>query len=166
MDEDIFNALIKISYFKHQARISLLPNDPVIPVCLFLPTSFLSDTWRHYHTGSQPQQYTLEILAIQQHLLLTTIQFISIASIFDSHYTAYVYYIGSTVVDHGDSLHEPPADNILGIISWVIKGFGYPAVETISMGTISKQSGLNGGEGSCGIAVLNFIEGYANTNLH
>jgi hypothetical protein len=164
MDEDVFNALVELMYFTHQARISLLPHDPTMPVCLFLPTSFLSDARRHYQ--GQQRQYTTEILDLRQCLLLTTIQSISITSIFDNHYTAYVYRVGSTVVDHGDSLHQPPADDILDIISWVITGLGHPPVDSISTGIISQQGGFNGGEGSCGIAALNFIECYADTELH
>ena len=56
MDEDLFNALVEISYFKHQAKISLLPSNTAIPSSLFLPTTFLSDARRHYH-----RQYTTEI---------------------------------------------------------------------------------------------------------
>ena len=62
-------------------------------------------------------------------------------------------------------LHQPPADDILDIISWVIVGLGHPPVKTISSGTISKQGGFNGGDGSCGVAALNFIECYADNNL-
>jgi hypothetical protein len=159
MDEDVFNALVELMYFTHQARISLLPHDPTMPVCLFLPTSFLSDARRHYQ--GQQRQYTTEVLDLRQRLLLTTIQSISITSIFDNHYTAYVYRVGSTVVDHGDSLHQPPADDILDIISWVITSLGHPPIDSISTGIISQQGGFNGGEGSCGIAALNFIECYA-----
>lgn len=163
MDEDIFNALIEIMYFRHQARISLLPHDIAVPFCLFLPTSFLADARRHYQ--GQSQQYTTEILDLRQRLLLTTVKSICITSVFDDHYTAYVYHVGSTIVDHGDSLHQPPADDVLGIISWVITGLGHPPVETIGVGTISRQGGLNGGEGSCGIAALNFIECYSDNGL-
>ena len=164
MDEDVFNTLVELLYFMHQAKISLLPHDPTMPVCLFLPTSFLADVRRHYR--GQQWQYTTEILDLRQRLLLTTVQSISITSVFDDHYTAYVYRIGSTVVDHGDSLHQPPADDILDIISWVITGLGHPPIDTISTGIISQQGGFNGGEGSCGIAALNFIECYADTKLH
>jgi hypothetical protein len=150
MDEDIFNALVKIMYFRHQAKISLPPSDPAIPSCLFLPTTFLADARRHYQ--GQPQQYTAEINDLRQRLLLTTVRSIYITSVLDDHYIAYVYHIGSTTVDHGDSLHQPPADDILGIISWVISGLGNPPIEIISSGTISRQGGFNGGEGSCGIA--------------
>jgi hypothetical protein len=163
MDEDVFNAIAELLYFKHQATISPLPHDPAISVCLVLPTSFLSDARRHYQ--SQLQQYTTEILDLQQRLLLTTVQSISITSVFDNHYTAYVYHVRSTIIDHGDSLHQPPADDILDIISWVIIGLGHPPVETISSGTILKQGGFNGGDGSCGVAALNFIECYADNNL-
>ena len=163
MDEDIFNALIEILYLGHQAKISHLSYDAAIPSCLFLPTSFLADARRHYH--GQPQQYTTEILDLRQRLLLTAVQSISITSVFDDHYTAYVYRVGSTTIDHGDSLHQPPADDILGIISWIIAGLGHPPIETISVGTISRQGGSNGGEGSCGIAALNFIECYSDNNL-
>ena len=163
MDEDVFNAIVELSYFKHQATISPFPHDPTIPVCLFLPTSFLSDARRHYQ--SERQQYTTEILDLRQCLLLTAIRSISITSIFKNHYTAYVYHIGSTIVDHGDSLHQPPADDIVDIISWVIVGLGHPPIETISSGTISKQGNFHGRDGSCGIAALNFIECYADNNL-
>ena len=163
MDEDLFNALVEISYFKHQAKISLLPSDTAIPSSLFLPTTFLSDARRHYHR--QPQQYTTEINDLRQRLLFTTVKSIYITSVFDDHYTAYVYNIGSTTIDHGDSLHQPPADDILGIISWVISGLGHPPVENICEGTISRQGRVNGGEGSCGIAALNFIECYSDNDL-
>ena len=163
MDEDLFNALLEILYFNHQAKFSLLPSDAAIPSCLFLPTTFLSDARRHYH--SKPQQYTTEINDLRQRLLLTPVKSIYITSVFDDHYTAYVYNIGSTTIDHGDSLHLPPADDILGIISWVILGLGHPPVEIIREGTISRQNGVNGGEGSCGIAALNFIECYSDNDL-
>ena len=74
-------------------------------------------------------------------------------------------HITSVFDDHGDSLHQPPTDDILGIISWVITGLGHPPVEIICEGTISRQGGLNGGEWSCGIATLNFIECYSNDDL-
>jgi len=64
MDEDVFNAIVELSYFKHQATVSALPCDLAIPACLFLPTSFLSDARRHYQ--SQGQQYTTEILDLRQ----------------------------------------------------------------------------------------------------
>lgn len=62
-------------------------------------------------------------------------------------------------------MHQPPADNILDIISWVFAGLGHPPVDTIGSGTISKQGGFNGGDGSCGVAALNFIECYTDTAL-
>jgi hypothetical protein len=163
MDEDVFNALVEISYFNHQAKISLLPSDATIPSCLFLPTNFLSDARRHYH--GQPQQYTAEIVHLRQRLRLTAVKSMYITSVFDDHYTAYVYHIGSRTIDHGDSLHQPPADDILGIISWVISDLGHPPVEIICEGTISRQGCINGGEGSCGIAALNFIECYSDNDL-
>jgi len=163
MDKDVFNTLMELSYFKHQATNSPLPHDPTIPVCFFLPTSFLSNACRHYK--SQPQKYTTEMLDLRQCLLLTTIWSIFITSIFDDHYTAYVYHVGSTIVNHGDSLHQPPAKDILGIISWIIAGLGHPPIEAIDSGTISKQGGFNGGDGSCRVAALNFIECYADNNL-
>jgi len=163
MDEDVFNAIVELSYFKHQATVSALPRDLAIPACLFLPTSFLSDARRHYQ--SQGQQYTTEILDLRQRLLLTAIQSVFITSVFDNYYTAYVYHIGLTIVDHGDSLHQPPTDDILDIISWVVLGLGHIPVETISSGIISKQGGFHGGDGSCGVAALNFIECYTDNNL-
>jgi hypothetical protein len=163
MDEDIFNALVEILYFRLQAKISLLPSDATSPSYLFLPTTFLADARRYYH--HHPQQYTPEILDLRQRLLLTTVQSISFTSVFNDHYTAYIYLVGSTSVDHGDSLQQPPADDILGIISWVIAGLGHPPVEIINVGTISKQGGVNGGEGSCGIAAFNFIERYSDNNI-
>ena len=165
MDEDVFNALTEILYFKHQATTSSpqSPHSPAVPSCLFLPTSFLADARRYYQ--SKPQQYTMGILDLRQRLLLSIIQSISITSVLDNHYTAYVYHVGSTITDHGDSLHQPPAEDILDIISWVFTGLGHPPVDTIRSGTISKQGGFNGGDGSCGVAVLNFIECYADTAL-
>ena len=162
MDEDIFNALTEILYFKHQATTSS-PRGPAIPSCLFLPTSFLTDARRYYQ--SKPQQYTTEILDLRRRLLLSVIRSVSITSVLDNHYTAYIYHVGSAIVDHGDSLHQPPADDILDIISWVFTGLGHPPVDTIGSGTISKQGGFNGGDGSCGVAALNFIECNADTAL-
>jgi hypothetical protein len=162
MDEDVFNALTEILYFKHQA-ITSSPDGPAISSCLFLPTSFLADARRYYQ--SKPQQYTTEILDLRQRLLLSIVQSISITSILNNHYTTYVYHVGSTIIDHGDSLHQLPADDILDIISWVFAGLGHPPVDTIRSGTISKQGGFNGGDGSCGVVALNFIECYANTVL-
>ena len=137
MDEDLFNALLEISYFNHQAKFSLLPSDAAIPSCHFLPTTFLSDARRYYH--SKPQRYTTEINDLRQRLLLTPVKSIYITSVFDDHYTTYIYNIGSTTIDHGDSLHLPPADDILGIISWVILGLGHPPDEIICEGTISSN---------------------------
>ena len=62
-------------------------------------------------------------------------------------------------------MHQPVADDILDIISWVFTGLGHPPDDTIGSRTMSKQGGFNGGDGSCGIVALNFIEYYADNAL-
>jgi len=55
MDEDVFNALTEILYFKHQVTTSS-PHDPAVPSCLFLPTSFLTDAIQPLIAGIQTQE--------------------------------------------------------------------------------------------------------------
>ena len=125
MDEDVFNALTEILYFKHQATTSSpqSPHSPAVPSCLFLPTSFLADARRYYQ--SKPQQYTMGILDLRQRLLLSIIQSISITSVLDNHYTAYVYHVGSTITDHG--IH---CISHLLKISWILSLGSSQALDT------------------------------------
>jgi hypothetical protein len=160
MDEDIFNGLAELAYFENYALTYIEETSSShSPACLFLPTSFLSDARRLY--AAIPRQYSTEITNLRHRLQVTSVQSIAITSVINDHFTVYVYHVGTMNLDHGDSMHQPPSDDILQIFSWIFSGLVNPPVNRILPGSISRQGGSDGGDGSCGIAVLNFIQGHA-----
>ncbi|KIJ97609.1 hypothetical protein K443DRAFT_133774 [Laccaria amethystina LaAM-08-1] len=80
----------------------------------------------------------------------------------ESHFTAFIYRRGSSVIDYGDSMHNSPPLHILPILQWVFSGVVQHEIKHIRSGIISKQ-GVGNGAGSCGLAALNFIQLAAET---
>ena len=80
----------------------------------------------------------------------------------ENHFTAFIYWQGSSVIEYGDSMHHPPPQHILPILQWVFMGVLQHEITHIKSGIISKQ-GIGSGAGSCGLAALNFIQRAAET---
>ncbi|KAJ6572488.1 hypothetical protein DFH09DRAFT_916572, partial [Mycena vulgaris] len=64
-------------------------------------------------------------------------------------------------LEHGDSLHLPAHRDLLPILRWAFAGLQdfapRPLQDHITPGVIDRQRTL-AGEGSCGIAAVNFVE--------
>ncbi|KDR79617.1 hypothetical protein GALMADRAFT_63339 [Galerina marginata CBS 339.88] len=75
----------------------------------------------------------------------------------ESHFTAFIYRQGSSVIEYGDSMHHPPPKHILPMLQWAFSGVVQHEIKQIRSGVISKQ-GAGSGAGSCGLAALNFIQ--------
>lgn len=129
-------------------------HDTAQPDCIILPTLFLADALQAYESINSP--YTNEIISLRNRIVETSVNVVGMGFIADSHYTAYVYHIGSSTVHYGDSLHGVPPSNMLSLLRWIFRGVTEP-IMNIKAGTIGLQ-GAGSGEGSCGIVAHNFIE--------
>ncbi|KAF5383675.1 hypothetical protein D9615_003671 [Tricholomella constricta] len=168
LEEDIFNALLELSYFRRAHRMQDLvpaefneqPRHLPVPDILLLPTSFLTDAI-HAHNTDSPL-YTPEIRALRHRVSTTEVRVIAMSSVTDNHFTAFVYRSGSPIIDYGDSLHHSPPLDVLTVIQWILAGVCQPPITDIKAGVIARQ-GPGNGNGSCGIAAHNFIEIAAET---
>lgn len=167
LEEDVFNSLLEFSYFRkaHYIRSSASgTEDPSNTDCIsdtiLLPTSFLTDACTAYEAS--PAVYTQEILAIRRRIASTSVKVVAMGRVHENHFTAFIYRRGSSVIEYGDSMHHSPPHHILPILQWVFLGIFQPEIKNIKSGVISKQ-GVGSGEGSCGLAALNFIQLAAET---
>ncbi|KAJ7502277.1 hypothetical protein B0H11DRAFT_2365617, partial [Mycena galericulata] len=78
----------------------------------------------------------------------------------NEHYSG-IFIVSPSGLENGDSLHLPSSPDLLHILRWVFQGFpGFeppPTQTQIRAGLIDRQRTLLGG-GSCGVAVMNFVE--------
>ncbi|PPR08003.1 hypothetical protein CVT24_003754 [Panaeolus cyanescens] len=168
IEDDIMNALLELEYFRRHAL--WLKQNPANsfdspPQHLILPTQFFSDAQNYDRILSNISQADdvpppSSIAKLRLRLQNTSVQSISLALLQDNHYTGMVYRAGDTSIQYGDSLHGY-ADPFLGrIFSLALStaSRALPSFVDDSPGQINQQGGSNGGEGSCGIAVLNFIQ--------
>ncbi len=72
----------------------------------------------------------------------------------EDHFTGY-FRTHPGLLEHGDSLHHPPAFDIQDVLNWIIDGIE-PSVKIVTQ-SVAMQ-GVGGGYGSCGISAYNFVE--------
>ncbi|KAF9522672.1 hypothetical protein CPB83DRAFT_741876, partial [Crepidotus variabilis] len=101
--------------------------------------------------------FTTEINNVRRRITESSVEMVAMACHTDSHFTAFVYHLGHTNVEYGDSLHGSPPFDILPILQWIFGGLAAQLITGIVNGVIRRQ-GLGSGEGSCGVACHNFIE--------
>lgn len=154
LEEDILNCMAELLYF----RVSVTAAD-TSQVFLYPPTNFFTDARRSFY--STPRQYSAELLALRERVRIAPKCEIGFNACLNSHFSA--YYHGSTCyadLEHGDSLHQPHASDILEIFQWIFSGVmddeRIPWHVKTDLG--ARQGMGNGGDGSCGIASHNFSE--------
>ena len=165
LEEDVFNSLLEFSYFRKAHYIQSSTDNPLsstdcISDTIILPTSFLTDARTAYEAS--PAVYTQEILAIRRRIASTSVHVIAMGQVHENHFSAFIYRQGSSVIEYGDSMHNPPPHHILPILQWVFSGVIQHEIKKIRSGVILKQ-GVGSGAGSCGLAALNFIQLAAET---
>lgn len=161
VEQDILDALVELDYFRSYAKSTsnLRSLTPTAPAHLILPTDFLLDVIQIYRSsglaglGSFPAGKLLRC-----RIATTLISSISICRIEDSHFSALTYQVGSGVFMYGDSMHGAKPVELGELISRVLSTSSFQVPFTIERGFIARQGGTNGGEGSCGLAALNFIQ--------
>jgi hypothetical protein len=164
LEEDIFNALTELTYFRrafHQRGLNSAPAGkaspfPHPPDSLILPTTFLVNAREVYQSSAMPI-YTKEILALRERIQTTTVRLIAMSLVADNHFTAFVYRPGSVSIEYGDSMHHQPPGDIIPVLQWIFHGLFETSISEINLGFIPKQ-GPGKGEGSCGVIAHNFIE--------
>jgi len=165
LDEDVFNALLELIFLRH--RFGVLATAAMYPpMSLFLPTSFFTDARTLYQTDQGHP--SLEILRLRHRVMTKNVGYIGFAvvDVDGTHFTAFYHKIGTTHLVYGDSLGgEPPVDVLL-IFNWAFSGALREPVETVVKGEVSRQGGTFGGEGSCGLSSLNFVEMVVNPSLN
>ncbi|KAJ7594813.1 hypothetical protein C8J56DRAFT_776491 [Mycena floridula] len=74
----------------------------------------------------------------------------------DEYITAYVRNAPGHLV-HGDSLYCAPKQEFVNILDWILADIPGEQSSRVQHGDISMQ-GLGGGNGSCAVTALNFIQ--------
>lgn len=153
LEEDVFNAMSELTYFRHAIGVSAYIDSTII-----LPTTFLINArtvYQHATATSHPPKYTAEIAALRRRIKLFTPKIISMGLVANDHFTAIVYCPGSDVVTYADSLGNPPSSDILPVLQWIFDDILTPRIHSIQNGLVEIQGA---GSGSCGIIAHNFIE--------
>ncbi|PPQ82718.1 hypothetical protein CVT24_009926 [Panaeolus cyanescens] len=173
IEDDIINALLELEYFqRHALWLKQNPQHSFDspPQHLILPTQFFLDAQHYDRVLSNTSQTDVlppsSIAKLRARLRSTSVQSISLALLQDSHYTGMVYHTGDTSIQYGDSLqgYAPPFLGRIFSLALSTASQALPSFVDDWPGQINQQGGSNGGEGSCGIAVLNFIQhAYDNT---
>ncbi|KAF8814874.1 hypothetical protein BYT27DRAFT_7081336, partial [Phlegmacium glaucopus] len=117
--------------------------------------------------NNQPRVYSKELQDLRKRMTETVITHMAFSICEGNHYAAYLWKYGHIELEHGDSLHCPPSQDVIEILQWVFVGLEdkVTAMTSIKKGFISHQ-GVNGyGTGSCAIASLNFIEHRMNSDI-
>ncbi|KAG6913331.1 hypothetical protein DXG01_007639, partial [Tephrocybe rancida] len=156
LEEDVFNALLEIAYFRRAHRMQ--SGSIETPDTVLLPTSFLSDALR-VHASDNPT-YTPEMRDFRRCITETPVRVVAIPLVSENHFKVFIYRRGSPTIEYGDSLHHTPPQDILAIIRWIFQDTCDVPITGIKAGVIAQQ-GPGYGDGSCGIAALNFIEAAA-----
>ncbi|PPQ81028.1 hypothetical protein CVT26_002883 [Gymnopilus dilepis] len=155
LEEDILNALSELCYLREHAN-SGLPGSP--PSFLFFPTYFFTEASRLYK--SHPKVLSTQLLDIRRRIHNTGVRKVAFIAHSSNHYAAYCQVQPQLVLEHGDSLHRAPSQDVLDILQWVFADLDdvYACPTQIVSGEIAHQGLGTGGEGSCALAALNFIE--------
>lgn len=77
-------------------------------------------------------------------------------AICDSDHFCGTFYRSIGTMDHGDSLHRAPPENVLCVFQWLLSGTHYLLPNTLGVGKTGSQT--LGGPGSCGVIVHNYVE--------
>ncbi|KAF7354194.1 hypothetical protein MVEN_01107100 [Mycena venus] len=153
-NEDVLNARAELTYF-HRAVAKELGNDPSF---IFLPTSFIIDCRTLFNHPDRP--YSQNIIWVRERVRSGMVNVIGFLVHIGDHYCALVK-MRIDDLEHGDSLHLPAPHDLLRILRWAFAGLHDFAPRSsqdhISAGVIDRQRSL-AGEGSCGIAAVNFVE--------
>ena len=118
--------------------------------------------WLH---KQNPCVYSQKPLDLCQCLFNTTVVKISTQVCEGHHYKSYVTSANAVKFNDGDSMLNPPLADALQVFQWVIShipGFGQ---ERIDSKQVTCQGHGNGGDGSCGLASLNFVEHHLDTSI-
>ncbi|TEB27297.1 hypothetical protein FA13DRAFT_1573604, partial [Coprinellus micaceus] len=95
----------------------------------------------------------------------TPISSISVCRLRDGHYTALTFDVGTRAFKYADSMHGEVPPGLGKLVSRVLSTASIPVPSRFERGLIALQGGANGGEGSCGIAALNFIQQVTNVDI-
>lgn len=153
LEEDILNGLCELRYLRQHVLAHRLDCPPCF---LYLPTNFFTAAQALFY--STPRIYDRELLDLQKRVADTNVNTIAFTTCQENHYAAYLYRQNQPYIEYGDSLHHPPPRDALDILRWVFTGLGQDFPSQVISGTISLQGSGNGGDGSCAIAALNFVE--------
>lgn len=151
LQDSVLDGLAEIQYFKAGAMSGPVGTSPPY---LFLPTSFMIEARRLFYL-EEFRGYSREIQAIReriQHSNVTQIGFLDYST---NHYCSYVIKAFHSL-QHGDSMHGEPANDVLVILDWVFSGLGKDLPASVETGIMDRQ-GRGDGDGSCAIAAHNFI---------
>lgn len=158
VDEDVLCALTELEYLhRHAAEVEQRPLMlGEAPTNLVLPTDFLGDLDVFCANNTRLKGFPA-CTRLQTRLSETHISSISLAKYTQGHFTALTHRIGSRHFEFGDSMHHT-CDPELGIrVQMALSTTALPLPEIVEEGEINLQ-GVNGGEGSCGMAMLNYIQ--------
>ncbi|KAK7057072.1 hypothetical protein R3P38DRAFT_2759426 [Favolaschia claudopus] len=153
--EDVLNAAAEMMYF-YRGVMKELCGDPSF---LFLPTLFINECRRVWLLDESIRGYSQNMIWVRERIRAGRVHGIGMLVCTSNHYSAIVK-IRLDELEHGDSLHLPAQSDLLPILRWVFAGLGAfdpgNSQAHIKPGLIDRQRSL-AGEGSCGIAALNFI---------
>ena len=155
LEEDVLNGLCELRYLR-QHTLMHQPDSMSPPDFLYLPTNFFTAAQSLFY--STPRKYNTELLDIRKRVGDTVVNSIAFTTCTDNHYAAYLYRRNQSYFEHGDSLRRPPFHEAPEILQWVFAGLGHNIPSKIVSGPIALQGSGNGGDGSCAIAALNFVE--------
>ena len=155
LEEDVLNGLCELRYL-HQHILTHQQDSKPPPDFLYLPMNFFTAAQSLFY--STPRQYNTELLDLRKRVGDTVVNRIAFTACTDNHYAAYLYRRDQPYFEHSDSLHRPPFREAPEILQWVFAGLGHNIPSQIVSGAIALQGSGNGGDGSCAIPALNFVE--------
>ncbi|TEB23721.1 hypothetical protein FA13DRAFT_1797765 [Coprinellus micaceus] len=158
IEEDLLCGLLELAYFEKHA--SDIEDDPSLygsaPAHIVLPTDFLSDAFAF--SGGNVFLSSSTPLRIRIRLESTHVSTICAARLEHKHFTALAHQVGTEAFLHCDSMHGGYDQTLGMMISDALSTPTLPLPGLVRSGDVSRQGQGNGGDGSCGIAVLNFIQ--------
>ena len=152
LQDEVLDGLAELLYFKTAAT-----NVPlgVPPSFLYFPTSFFTEARHLFHMNNGPHRYSPNLEALRQRLQCTTVKHFGFLEYATNHFSGYILQ-ASHVLQHGDSMHRMPAEDVLPILQWLLRGLDISTPTAVEPGVVDRQ-GQFGGEGSCAIAAHNFL---------
>jgi hypothetical protein len=157
VEEDVTNAHAELVYF----QLAIKSDMGTPPPFLFEPTSFFDNARSLYY--QVPRQYSSELMLFCHQLLVTHVASYGFSVWTNGHYAAY-YRTSRGIMEHGDSMHQPPPADTLDILNWVLEGIQDESPVRIKTGAIARQGSLRG-DGSCAIAAHNFVHCHADPTV-